>query len=51
MKRCAVPLCEKAQYYKDRILLRLNLLQISTKNSNVIFSGNWHNDFNVYLED
>lgn len=29
-------LCEKAQYCKDRILLRLNLLCISSKNSNVI---------------
>lgn len=27
--------CEEAQYYKDRILLRLNLLRISSsKNSN-----------------
>lgn len=51
MGKYAMSLCEKAQYCKDRILLRLNLLCISSKNSNVNFRGHWQDDFKVYLED
>lgn len=43
--------CVRKHSIVERILLRLNLLCISSKNTNVIFSGHWQDDFKVYLED